>query len=135
MGRSLLILLDTHVLIWLALDPDRISSKARATIDEARQNSRGLAITDITLLEVAQLEHRGRIAFPVGLETFLSEVEQRFVIFPITARISIQAFLLPESYPKDPADRAIGATALVEGLTLITADAQIRNCRSVPTLW
>jgi PIN domain nuclease of toxin-antitoxin system len=130
-----LILLDTHVVIWLALDPNRISSKASAAINEARQNSTGLAISDITLMEVAQLAHRGRIAFPAGVETFLTEVEQRFTVFPITARISVKAFSLPTAYPNDPADRAIGATAIVEGLTLITADTQIRSSRAIPTLW
>jgi PIN domain nuclease of toxin-antitoxin system len=130
-----LILLDTHVLVWLALDPGRISSKAKTSIDEARQSGSGLAICDITLLEVAQLSHRGRVVFPGGLETFLSDVEQRFAVLPITARIGAQAFSLPASYPNDPADRAIGATAVVEGLTLITADAQIRNSRAVSTVW
>jgi PIN domain nuclease of toxin-antitoxin system len=57
------------------------------------------------------------------------------VILPITANVTLQAFALPASYPKDPADRIIGATALVEGLTLVTADAQIRKSRAVPTIW
>lgn len=130
-----MILLDTHVVIWLALDPGRISSKASATIDEARQSGSGLGISDMTLLEVAQLAHRGRIAFPAGVETFLSEVEQRFAVLPVTARISVQAFSLPASYPNDPGDRAIGATAIVQGLRLITADDQIRKSRAVLTVW
>ena len=130
-----MILLDTHVVIWLALDPGRISNKAKHAIDKERQSGSGLGISDITLLEVAQLAHRGRVAFPGGLEGFLSEVEQRFVVFPVTARISVQAFSLPASYPNDPGDRAIGATAIVQGLELITADDQIRKSRAVPTLW
>ena len=132
---SRLILLDTHVLIWLALDPRRISVRARAAIDEARQNGSGLGISDMTFLEVAQLAHRGRVAFPAGVEIFLSEVEQRFAVFPITAQISVHAFSLPASFPNDPGDRAIGATAVVQGLRLITADDQIRKSRAVPTVW
>lgn len=89
----------------------------------------------MSLFEVAQLAHRGRIAFSSGVETFLSEVEQRFAVFPITARISAQAFSLPASYPRDPGDRAIGATAIVQGLKLITADELIRKSRVVPTVW
>jgi PIN domain nuclease of toxin-antitoxin system len=42
---------------------------------------------------------------------------------------------LPAGYPKDPADRIIGATALVEGLELVTADAQIRSSQAVATVW
>lgn len=130
-----MILLDTHVLLWLALDPNRISRKANAAIDEARQKGSGLGISDMTLMEVAQLAYRKRIAFPVGVETFLLEVERRFAVFPITARIGAQAFAMPASYPNDPVDRAIGATAMVAGLTLITADKHIRKSRAVPTVW
>jgi PIN domain nuclease of toxin-antitoxin system len=42
---------------------------------------------------------------------------------------------LPPSYPNDPADRVIGATALIEDLPLITADKEIRRSRAVPTIW
>jgi PIN domain nuclease of toxin-antitoxin system len=53
----------------------------------------------------------------------------------MNGRICIRAYDLPASYPNDPVDRIIGATALVEGLTLITADAAIRKSRAVPTIW
>jgi PIN domain nuclease of toxin-antitoxin system len=69
------------------------------------------------------------------LGTFLSDVERRFVILPITANIALQAFALPASYPKDPVDRIIGATALIEDIPLITADREIRKSRAVPTIW
>ena len=42
---------------------------------------------------------------------------------------------LPAVYPKDPADRIIGATALVEGLPLLTADRAIRGSKTVETIW
>lgn len=135
MGRSLLILLDTHVVVWLASDEVRLSKKARVAIDEARQDDGGLAISDFTLYELSTLFRKKQIGLSISLESFLSEVEKRFVVLPITGRICVSAVALPVAYPKDPADRIIGATALVEGLTLLTADAQIRNSRAVPTLW
>lgn len=94
-----------------------------------------MAISDVTLIEIAQLSHRGRIQFPVGIESFLSEIEQRFKVFPISVHIAMQAFELPERYPKDPADRIIGATALIEDLPLLTADQNIRKSRAVPIVW
>jgi len=135
MGRSILILLDTHAVIWLANEHHLISSRAHAAIQEARKKARGLAISGITLLELASLTSRGRIRLTPDLETFLSDVELRFTTLPITAKIARQAFELPESYPKDPADRVIGATALIEDLPLITADKGIRKSGAVPTIW
>ncbi len=128
-------LLDTHVVIWLAQDYTRITPRAHAAIEQARTKDEGLAVSAITLFEIALLASRGRIRLTPGVATFLPEVERNFVVFPITGNIALQAFELPAGYPKDPADRIIGATALVEGLTLVTADAQIRNSSVVPAIW
>lgn len=130
-----MILLDTHVVLWLGLEQARLSKNARTAIDEARARGRGLAISDVTLMEIAQLSHRRRIEFPIGLGSFLAEVAHRFKVFPITVNIAMQAFELPASYPKDPVDRIIGATSLIEDIPLVTADAQIRKSRAVPTIW
>jgi PIN domain nuclease of toxin-antitoxin system len=130
-----LILLDTHVVLWLARDHQRISPRARTAIQEARAKEQGLAVSSMTLLEIARLASYGKIHLNPDLETFLFDVERRFTILPITGRIAIQAFSLPPSYPKDPADRVIGATALIEDLPLITADKEIRNSRAFPTIW
>lgn len=130
-----MILVDTHVVVWLAFDQTQISTRARAAIGEARKNADGLAICDITLLELATLASKGRIRLDVGLESFLQEVESRFVVLPISGGACVRAMALPASYPKDPADRMIGATALVEGLALLTADRAIRRARAVQTIW
>ncbi|MFY9903593.1 MAG: type II toxin-antitoxin system VapC family toxin [Terriglobales bacterium] len=130
-----MILLDTHVVVWLALAPERISKIARAAIDEARQNDDGLAICGITLLEMATANLNGRISLSMSLESFLRDVEERFVVLPISARACARTLALPAGYPKDSADRIIGATALVEGLSLLTADREIRQSRAVPTIW
>lgn len=130
-----MILVDTHVVVWLAFDQDQISRKARIAIDDARKNADGLAISDITLLELATLASKGRIRLNISLESFLQEVESRFVVLPITGRACARAIGFPATYPKDPVDRIIGATALVEGLSLLTADREIRRSRAVQTTW
>jgi PIN domain nuclease of toxin-antitoxin system len=94
-----------------------------------------LAISDITLFELATLTSKGRVRLDISLESFLQEVESRFVVLPITGRVGARAIGLPPSYPKDPADRIIGATALVEGLSLLTADREIRNSKVLRTIW
>jgi len=130
-----LILLDTHVVIWLAQDQQRISSKAHDAIANTREGGQGLAVSSITLLEIAQLASQQRIQLTPNLEAFLSEVERRFAILPITGRTCVQAFEFPVNYPKDLADRVIGATAVIEALKLVTADRAIRQSKAVPTIW
>jgi PIN domain nuclease of toxin-antitoxin system len=134
-GRAEVILADTHVVVWLAFDQKQISTRAKAAIDDARKNADGLAICDITLLELATLASKGRIRVDVGLESFLQEVASRFIVLPLSGRACARAMGLPASYPNDPADRIIGATALVEGLSLLTADRAIRRERLVHTIW
>ena len=130
-----MILVDTHVVVWLAFDQGQLSKKARAAIDDARKNGDGLAISDITLLELATLASKSRIHLDISLQSFLQEVESRFVVLPITGRACGRATELPATYPKDPADRIIGATALVEGLPLLTADREILRSKVIRTIW
>jgi PIN domain nuclease of toxin-antitoxin system len=130
-----LILLDTHVVLWLAQDQQRISSRAHDAIINTREGGQGLAVSGMTLLELARLASQKRIQLTPNLEAFLREVERRFAVLPITGRICVQAFEFPVNYPKDPADRVIGATAVIEGLNLVTADQAIRRSKAVPTIW
>jgi PIN domain nuclease of toxin-antitoxin system len=129
------ILLDTHVVLWLAFEGGRISRKARAAIGGARESGEGLAISDISLLEIATLESKSRITLYSTLEAFLTEIESRFVVFPISARVCVLATRFSAAYPNDPADRVIGATALINGISLVTADEGIRCSRAVPIIW
>lgn len=65
----------------------------------------------------------------------LQEIEAQFVILPISSRACARTLQLPASYPKDPADCLIGARALVEGLSLVSADKEILKSKAVPTIW
>lgn len=130
-----MILLDTHVVIWLASGETKLSTKAQAAIDEARQNQQALSISDFTMFELVMIFRKKRVGLNISLESFLFEVEQRFVILPITRDVCVQTLAFPRKYPRDPADLIIGATAVVNGLTLITADRAIRESGAVPTIW
>lgn len=130
-----MIVLDTHVVLWLALEPASVSKNAKMAIEESRTTGQGLAISDITLFEIAIVERKRWIQLTSSLENFLTEIEGRFVVLPITGEVCVRAMRLPGTYPKDPADRIIGASALVNGASLITADQAIRRSKAVKTIW
>jgi PIN domain nuclease of toxin-antitoxin system len=129
-----LILLDTQVVIWIAMHPAGISKARKYRFGPTRNDHTGIAISDMTLLELARLSRARRVHRNTSREAFLWEVERRFVILPGNGRICVQAFDLPAAYPKHPADRIIGATALVKGLTLLPADRAIRSSHALPTV-
>jgi PIN domain nuclease of toxin-antitoxin system len=131
------ILLDTHVLYWMANDSKRLSKRAREAIREARQERHraGIAVATITLWELAWLAQNGRIAVAGSVESFVRELAARVILRPATPEIAALAVSLPKDFPKDPGDRLITATAIVEGMTLVTADARIRQSKVVATVW
>ena len=57
------------------------------------------------------------------------------LIWPITMKVAALATQLPDTYPSDPSDRLIGATALAEGMPLVTKDRNIRSSKQVKTIW
>jgi PIN domain nuclease of toxin-antitoxin system len=133
------ILLDTHVLFWMGNDSKRLSRRAREAIHEARrqqgQHSAGIAVATITLWELAWLAQNSRIAAAVSVESFVRELAARVILRPVTPEIAGLSVRLPDAFPKDPVDRLIAATAIVEGMPLVTADIRIRQSKVVETVW
>jgi len=129
-----MILLDTHVLLWLAKEPSKLSPAAIAAI-QASSRDGGIAISAITLWEIALLAARGKLALLGTLDHFVESIADRAAVQPITVKIAVMANQLAPNYPKDPADRLIGATALCEGMVLISADQNIRLSGAVRTIW
>jgi PIN domain nuclease of toxin-antitoxin system len=128
------ILLDTHVLVWLTAEPKRLSSAAVSAIRRANRDG-GIAISAITLWELGWLATHGRLQVTGTVEAYLEDVSSRVAVLPITTKVAALANQFSGDYSGDPCDRLIGATALAEGLVLVTKDARMRECKQVRTLW
>jgi PIN domain nuclease of toxin-antitoxin system len=135
LGRAEVILVDTHVVLWLALEPDQLSANALSALIEAREKQGGLAIADITLWEVATAIARGKVELQTELSAFLRSIEETYRVIPLTGEIAERGTQFSRAYPRDPADKLIGATALVHGLKLVTRDEEIRASGEVPVVW
>ena len=134
MGVVRLILLDSHVLIWMFSDSKRLSRAAASAIRRARQGS-GLAVSAISSYEVAWQIASGRVQGYTTVEASLLRFLEGIEVWPITPQIAALATQFPDDYPHDPADRIIGATARAEGMTLVTRDERIRRSPLVRTVW
>ena len=130
-----MILVDTHVVVWLTIEPKKLPKSTAKLVAESRANNSGIAIADTTLWELAMLVTLGRIKPAVPLGTYLRRVEQMFEVFPITGTVAERAMQFSGGYPKDPADRLIGATASVQGVPLVTRDKGIIASREVKCIW
>ncbi len=131
-----MILLDTHALAWLVADPVRLSRQAASAIRRARISD-GLAISSITVWELALLFARGVLRSQTTVESAVQNLLTRsgVIIMPITAEVAAIATQFSDDYPKDPADRLIGATALAEGMALVTKDERLRQHFRLKTIW
>ena len=132
-------LLDTQAWLWSVLDHPRLSRRARAALSAVSAQER-VGLAAISLKEAAWHIARGRVVvdesfgpWPLWLRTAASS--PHVDILPLTVDVAIESEQLGDSFPPDPADCLIAATARVHDLTLITSDTGIRKSRAVRTLW
>lgn len=132
-----MILLDTHALIWWVSDSGRIPARARRLIDTAVAAAEVVAISSISLWEVAMLVSAGRLTLTMELDAWIGQVESLpFLTFlPVDNRVAVRSVMLSGFAHRDPADRIIAATALGSGATLVTADARLRGYAALKTVW
>ena len=129
-----MILLDTHALVWAVTDSKKLSRSAASSLRRARATG-GIAISAITIWEIASLLARGRVRAFGTLEASIQMFLDGIAVRPVTPEICALGAQFPADYSHDPADRIIGGTARAEGLTLITHDEQIRKSPLIRTVW
>lgn len=119
------VLLDSHVVHWWSAEPDRLSAAAGEAIDGADE----LAVADITWFELSWLARHERIVVSIPVASWLQQLAAHVRTIAVTPAIATMAVDLPSSFPGDPADRLIYATAVERGLQLITKDQGLRSHR------
>jgi PIN domain nuclease of toxin-antitoxin system len=127
-----MILLDSHVILWLMDEPGRISV---AALEAIAQEARLPGVSVASYFELAYAQRRGRIDFQVTASTFFRKLPGHFEVIPITDEIALEAAAFSDDFHGDPMDRIIAATARVENRTLVTADRRILSARVCRTLW
>ena len=115
------VLLDTHALYWWAAEPDRIGAGAASAIANADE----LAVASVTWFELAWLVRSGKLATAAPLRTVVTALARDMRTVPLTPSIAIAAAELPASFPRDPTDRQIFATAVEHGWRLLTKDRRL----------
>jgi len=131
-----MIAVDTHIVIWDALEPDKLSTSAKRALTRADRDG-GILMGEITLWEIAMLMKKRRLIVDADYQTFIDLVLQsrNYVLQNLTPAIADASVNIDLGRNKDPADHIITATALVEGISLITADRQIQGCPAIKTIW
>jgi len=131
-----MIVVDTHIIIWNALKPEMLSRKAEKAISAAN-NSDGIIFCDISLWEIAMLMYKGRLSIAVEYLKFIELIleSDKYIIRGITPEIAGLSAKLFSDNNKDPADRIIAATSIIENAKLVTADKKLRQSKKVNTIW
>ena len=129
-----MILLDTCTLIWDAIEPNKLTSKARKAIEYSENE---LMICDISIWEISMLIKKNRLTIDDSASGFINlliqsrnfQVQQ---ITPETAELSVN---FGSEINNDPADRLIAATSILENIPVITADQNLRDATILETIW
>ena len=119
------IVLDSHIIHWWSAEPDRVSAAASRAITETDE----LAVADISWFELAWLARHERIVVAIPIAAWLQQLAGQVRTIPMSPAIAATAVGLPSSFPGDPADRLIYATAIENGWRLVTKDRRLREHR------
>ena len=126
------LLLDTHIWLWSALEPARLSPRVQRALED-RANE--LWLSPISVWETLVLASKRRLVLQPGPGQWLRRAlgELPLQEAPINHEVALLSEAIGLKH-RDPADRFLVATALVYDLTLVTADTRLARSRQVPTL-
>ena len=127
-------LLDTHVWLWQLAEPDRVSARAGRVLDDPDSD---LGLSPMSVWETMVLARKGRIGLGTSPERWIRQALGRTParMVDMTHEIAIRAERLPGLETRDPVDRFLAATCLVEGMILVTSDRALLAWDGLETLW
>lgn len=127
-------MLDTHALLWWALDADQLSERARVLVADMERHG-GFA-SAISIWELGIKIKRGKLELPLTIEDFAARIERGKVVelVPVDTQLWLHSLSLAWDH-SDPADRVIVATAIARGLPLLTKDRAMQQFPDVATVW
>lgn len=131
-----MITVDTHVILWDALQPELLGEKAKEAIEKANQTD-GLFFCSISLWEIAMLIRKKRIEVNVPYRELVQLLLScnKYVFQEITPEIAQLSTTLPDTINSDPADRIIAASSLITKTLLVTADKNLHQSGLLQTIW
>lgn len=118
------VLLDTHVWIWTQEEPERLGPRTtRLLVGEAHENW----VCPISTLEIARLVAMGAVQLSIPLAQWIAQsmTELSAQTISVSHDVALEAYALPGTFHRDPADRLLVAATRRNGLTLVTADGRI----------
>ncbi len=120
-------LLDTHILVWARQNPSKLSLRQRELLGDIEAREGRIAISAITLWEIAMMMTKKSLQTKASLPSLLNEIETSpwIQVLPINAAVAAESIVLRPSLETDPADWMIVATARVFRLPLLTSDKRI----------
>ncbi len=119
-----MIILDTHVLIWVTQDCDMLGQQSRDMVDAALANNE-LLVSAISFWEMTMLHYRKKLEITMPLTAWRAQLLKSGIReIPIDGEIGLMAVELHGLTP-DPADRMIAASAIINSATMLTADEAI----------
>ena len=129
------LLLDTHVLIRWLIDSKKLSRQQVRALDTAVRRTEPLAISAISLLEIAILVSESKLRLKAPLDEFFEELQANpiFRLLPLTFEIASEVAALGSGL-RDPTDHVIVATARIHTLRLLTSDEHIVESKLAPVL-
>jgi len=126
------LLLDTHIWVWISLEPWRITSEVNQALSDPANE---LWVSAVSVWEIVTLLEKKRVQFDEGLHSWVANTKRELGLreAPLSFDVVLDLPFTPLKH-KDPADRLLVATARILDLTLVTADTRLMRTEGVRLL-